>query len=82
MPEDSSIPNLPYTVSPNSIAILFDADSHIDLLVSEIDRGKICRLYTDLSRSYRDISRDKPEVKSMQLRFGYGSFIRERKKVP
>ena len=43
VPEDSSIPNLSYTVSSNSVAILLHADSYIDSLVSEIDRGKICR---------------------------------------
>ena len=41
--EDSSIPNLSYTVSSNSIAMLFHADNDTDSLVSEIDRGRICR---------------------------------------
>ena len=43
IPEYSSIPNLSYTVSSNIIVILFYADSHIDSIVSEIDRGKICQ---------------------------------------
>ena len=58
VPEDSSIPNLSYTVSPNIIAVLFHADGYIDSLVSEIDRGKICRRFIPFSVVHTVIIQD------------------------